>query len=204
MAGSSSHADWHFSGSCVFCQSLIPMGIMTSTQWVVQSNKRWFLPQISSFQPTHFPTCISRGANRTKESFAAGASRFSHVDIFQAGSLPCFTIQFFKAWHFNAARPRRDREGGQQNWWPTLGQALSQENLWRHRHNYRRLFLWCFPSCFVIMFQLWNWALFQTGSPWQWTGERRLLLSFQRHCVHGKKMCEELELYGCTGSLLWW
>lgn len=22
--------------------------------------------------------------------------------------------------------------------------------------------------------------------------------------MHGKKMCEELELYGCTGSLLWW
>lgn len=136
--------------------------------------------------------------------------------------LCCRGLEVFTCWHFWGWQPalihhaalqevafqyrasQKDRKGRQQSWWPTLGRVLSQENLWRHRHSYCRLFLLCLFSRFVIMLQLWNWALFQPGSPWQWTGERRLLLSYQTHCVHGKKMCEELKLYGCTGSLLWW
>lgn len=194
-----------FMTTAYFAANVRIMGIMTPIHWVQPgtATKDDSCPEYLSFsQPVSQPVLAEEKWDKRK--------------------LRCRGLEVFTCWRFSGWQPaslchaalqevafqyhasKKDGEGGQQSWWPTLGRVLSQENLWRHRHSYRWLFLLFFPSCLVIMLRLWNWALFQPGSPWQWTGERRLLLSYQRHCVHGKKMCEELKLYGCTGSLLWW
>lgn len=74
------------------------------TAW--NNNKRWFLPWIYFIQPGLFPNLYQQRENGTKENSAAGALRFSRVDVFRVGSLPGFTMRLFKRWHFNAMHPR--------------------------------------------------------------------------------------------------
>lgn len=181
------------------------MGIVTPTHWVQpgKTTKDDSCPEYLSFSLPVSQPVLGEEKLGQKKTLLQGPWGFHMLTFFgwQPASL-CHAALQEVAFQYHASK--KDGEGGKQSWCPTLGWVLSQENLRGHRHSYRWLFLLFFPSCLVIMLQLWNWALFQPGSPWQWTAERRLLLSYQRHCVHGKKMCEELKLYGCTGSLLWW
>lgn len=95
------------------------LGIMTPMHQVQSetTTKDDSCPEYLPFsQPVSQPVLAEMGEkkleNGTKENSAAGALRFSHVDIFGAGSLPCFTMQLFKRWHFNTVHLRRTGKAG--------------------------------------------------------------------------------------------
>lgn len=62
-------------------------------------------------QPVSQPV-LAKAETGQKKTPLQGVLRFSHVDIFRAGSLPRFTMRLFKRWHFNTARPRRVGKAG--------------------------------------------------------------------------------------------